>query len=76
MIVLRRPLTGEIAVSDEAGEDRQQQFAFVEADSKAGKGITDYEVLSLGQLYRDLADAENAFDELKNPWGWGGFTHP
>lgn len=35
---------------------------------------TDYEVLSLGQPYRDRADAENAFDELKNLWGWGGFT--
>ena len=34
----------------------------------------DAEVLSLGQLYRDRADAENAFDELKNQWGWGGFT--
>ena len=31
-------------------------------------------MLSLGQLYRDRADAENAFDELKNQWGWGGFT--
>jgi len=27
---------------------------------------SDYEILSLGQLYRDRADAENAFDELKN----------
>jgi hypothetical protein len=25
-------------------------------------------------LYRDRADAENVFDELKNQWGWGGFT--
>ena len=37
------------------------------------------EDLSLGtpamaQLYRDRADAENGFDELKNQWGWGGFT--
>jgi hypothetical protein len=51
----------------------------------AGKKITgyeytvlvtnlDYEVLSLGQLYRDRADVENAFDELKNQWGWGGYT--
>ena len=23
---------------------------------------------------RDRADAENNFDELKNQWGWGGFT--
>jgi len=27
-----------------------------------------------GQLYRDRADCENGFDELKNPWGWGGYT--
>lgn len=26
------------------------------------------------QLYRDRADNENPFDELKNQWGWGGFT--
>ncbi len=35
---------------------------------------TDYEIRSLGQLYRDRADAENAFEELKNQWGWGAFT--
>lgn len=28
----------------------------------------------MAQLYRDQADAENGFDELKNQWGWGGFT--
>jgi hypothetical protein len=31
-------------------------------------------ILGLGQLYRDRADCENVFDELKNQWGWGGFT--
>jgi len=25
-------------------------------------------------LYRDRADCENGFDELKNQWGWGGYT--
>ena len=60
-------------------------LGFIEADRKGGKRITgyeyavlvtnlDHEILSLGQLYRDRADAENAFDELKNQWGWGGFT--
>jgi len=29
---------------------------------------------AMAQLYRDRADAENGFDELKNQWGWGGFT--
>ena len=83
VVVLRRALLGEVMVAGE--DDGQQLLAFVEADRKAGKDITgyeyavlvtntDYEVLSLGQLYRDRADAENAFDELKNQWGWGGFT--
>jgi len=83
VVVIRRALTGEVMMSGE--DDGQQVLAFIEADKKAGKGITgyeyavlvtntDYEILSLGQLYRDRADAENAFDELKNQWGWGGFT--
>ena len=35
---------------------------------------TSYEILALAQLYRDRADCENNFDELKNQWGWGGFN--
>jgi hypothetical protein len=33
-----------------------------------------YEVASLVPLYRERGDAENPFDELKNQWGWAGFT--
>jgi hypothetical protein len=56
-----------------AREDNGQQLlGLVEADRKAGKRITgyvyavlvtnlEYEILSLGQLYRDRADAENTF---------------
>ena len=33
-----------------------------------------YPLEVFGQLYRDRADCENGFDELKNQWGWGGFT--
>jgi hypothetical protein len=83
VVVLRRPLKGEVMMAGE--DDGQQWLGFIEADRKAGKQITgyeyavlvtntDYEIRSLGQLYRDRADAENAFDELKNQWGWGGFT--
>ena len=38
--------------------------------------VTDvaYPLEAIGQLYRDRADAENAFDEMKNQWGLGGFT--
>ncbi len=32
------------------------------------------EILTIAQLYRDRADAENPFDELKNHCGWCGFT--
>ena len=34
----------------------------------------DLGLAELAQLYRDRADAENAFDELKNQWGWSGFV--
>ena len=32
------------------------------------------EVLTIAQHYRDRADSENNFDELKNQWGWSGYT--
>ena len=31
------------------------------------------ELVSIADLYRQRADVENAYDELKNQWGWGGF---
>jgi len=30
--------------------------------------------LVMPRLYRERADAENSFDELKNQWGWNGYT--
>jgi hypothetical protein len=38
--------------------------------------VTDvaYPIEAIGQLYRDRADCENGFDELKNQWGLSGFT--
>ena len=35
---------------------------------------SDYDRQAIGQLDRDRADCENGFDELKNQWGWGGYT--
>ena len=83
VIVLRRPLQGEVLITQD--DNGQGLLGFIEADRKTGKRTTgyeyavlvtnlDHEIVSLGQLYRDRADAENAFDELKNQWGWGGFT--
>ena len=34
----------------------------------------DDDLLTLFYHYRDRADCENNFDEIKNQWGWGGFT--
>lgn len=34
----------------------------------------DDSMVTVSQLYRERGDCENIFDELKNQWGWGGFT--
>jgi hypothetical protein len=33
-----------------------------------------YPAVTLARLYRERADAENIYDELKNQWGWCGYT--
>lgn len=35
---------------------------------------TDYDLAAIFHHYRDRADCENNFDELKNQWGWCGYT--
>ena len=79
VVVLRRKLTGEMLLTGK--EDRQDEFAFIEGDIPTARyeyaalvTPTQHEILTLAQLYRDRADAGNNFDELKNQWGWGGFT--
>ena len=79
VVVLRRKLTGEMLL---AGKDQNQGLlAFIEGDVPTARyeyavlvTSTEHEILTLAQRYRDRADAENNFDELKNQWGWGGFT--
>src|SRR5208337_3060925 len=79
-IVLRRRLKGSVVAST-AGDRNQLRLSFAEIGEDTALWeyavlVTslDEEVLSIAQLYRDRADCENAFDELKNQWGWGGFT--
>jgi hypothetical protein len=80
VIVLRRELKEPVVLSNKNAE-QQQQLAFIELEGPS----TAYEyailvtsltetVRALAQHYRDRADAENIFDELKNQWSWGGFT--
>ncbi len=74
VIVLRRPIRGDVLIA--AQDDLQLSLAFIESKATAAAyeyavlvTSTDYEARTLAQLYRDRADAENNFDELKNQWG-------
>jgi len=62
-------------------DDGAPQLSFVEIGEAAE--VYEYSVLvtsldedteAFGQLYRDRGDGENIFDEMKNQWGWGGYT--
>ena len=35
---------------------------------------TEHTLVALAKLYRERADCENVFDEIKNQWGWAGFV--
>jgi hypothetical protein len=80
VVVLRRKLKGSV-VAGARDESDQLRLGFAEIGTDTQ--LYEYavlatsleeEVLSIAQLYRDRADCENVFDELKNQWGWGGFT--
>jgi hypothetical protein len=80
VIVIRRRVCGEIVLVKEL-QAEQQRFAFIETSDETKRyeyavlvtSLTD-ELMTLSEHYRDRADAENNFDELKNQWGWGGYT--
>jgi len=82
VLVFRRPLSKQTVVAHESSDSAVQlEFPFV----KLLTAQTPYEyavlitslpdeILSIAQHYRDRGDMENNFDELKNQWGWGGYT--
>jgi hypothetical protein len=79
IVVLRRPLVGEIAVSLPEGPVQLPLFIDTPGTAKRYEYAVlvtslPFEIVSIAQLYRDRADSENCFDELKNQWGWGGYT--
>jgi Transposase DDE domain group 1 len=82
VVILRRQLRETVAVSDEEKRAGQRVFTGM-AELRRGQQLYEYTVLvtsladevrSVAQLYRDRAEAENILDELKNQWGWTGFT--
>ena len=77
VILTRRMIKDNILLVD----DKQLHLAFVETTEPTkcyeyAVLVTDlsYDIYAIAQLYRDRADSENCFDELKNQWGWGGYT--
>ena len=80
VILLRRKLARDLAITEQANPTQPRlTFAEIGPDKAVWEYAAvvtslDSEILTLGQLYRDRADCENVFDELKNQWGWGGFT--
>ena len=58
-----------LALPHDAVEDNAQLWEYTVLVTNAP-----YEIAAIGQLYRDRCDCENGFDELKNQWGWGGFS--
>jgi hypothetical protein len=89
VVVLRRPLQSKPATEVEpAGKKKSKRKAAkqltLDLPELTYQGVqyeyavlvtslTD-EVRTVAQHYRDRGDAENNFDELKNQWGWSGFT--
>jgi Transposase DDE domain group 1 len=78
VILLRRR---KVQPAVDQGDPAQPRLSFTEIGSEgetweyaALVTSLEDEILMVGQQYRDRAACENAFDELKNQWGWGGFT--
>ena len=82
VVVLRRRIRHDVALSAKTA-DGQMVLALPHDSIEDHAKLWEYTVLvtdvqydldAIGQLYRDRCDCENSFDELKNQWGWGGFT--
>lgn len=81
VVIIRRRLPKDLVLALESRNQGQQGLGFIEdpEDIRAFEyavlvtSLPD-ETISIVCHYRDRADCENNFDEIKNHWGWGGFT--
>jgi hypothetical protein len=86
-MVVASPETGKGKIAASKGKKKEQEqeqqlsLHFIDENEptklwKYAVLVTNsnYSVAAMGQLYRDRADCENGFDELKNQWGWGGYS--
>jgi hypothetical protein len=85
IIILRRPLREDLVVAKRKGKGRRRKAQMELEMGWVQEGTVLYEnavlvtsmedeIFTLAQHYRDRGDAENNYDELKNHWGWLGFT--
>ena len=81
VVVLRKPILQELPVVANNTGSGQLEMSFGEVNQQTvvyehAVLVTTLpdEIITISQHYRDRADSENVFDELKNQWGWGGFT--
>ena len=81
VVIVRRRLSDDNLIGLTYPQDGQQQLAFIDGPENIRAYeysvlVTDLEddLLTIFYHYRDRADSENNFDEMKNQWGWGGYT--
>jgi len=89
VVVLRRPLKSQPEAKAETGDQKKSrrkaakqltldlpELTYQGRQYEYAVLVTSLpdEVRTIAQHYRDRGDAENNFDELKNQWGWAGFT--
>ena len=81
VIVVRRRVAKAGLLGIECERGGQRELALVEGPEdmrlfEYSVLVTslDDELVTLMRHYRDRADCENNFDEIKNQWGWGGFV--
>ncbi len=83
VVVLRRPLREGVAAEEKSKKKAAKQLTLDLPEATYRGVLYEYAVLvtslkdevrTIAQHYRDRGDSENNFDELKNQWGWAGFT--
>jgi len=81
VVLVRRRLPENIVIAPDSDKALPRQLSLLEpAEDMAAFEysvlVTSLaaEVVTIVQHYRDRADCENNFDEIKNQWGWGGFV--
>jgi len=82
VVVVRQRIRGGVA-RERRVDGKQLRLDLAGPSVHEGERLWEYAVLvtdvkypieAVAQLYRDRADCENGFDELKNQWGLSGFT--